>query len=43
MMADSRSVGDVRPSPNFGPRAGGKPVDILLLHYTDMATAERGD
>jgi len=33
-----------RPSPNFGARAGaaegGGPVDILLLHYTGMATAE---
>lgn len=25
-----------RPSPNHGPRPAGKPVDILLLHYTDM-------
>ncbi len=25
-----------RPSPNHGPRAAGKPVDILLLHYTGM-------
>lgn len=29
------------PSPNHGPRAPGKPVDILLLHYTGMASAER--
>jgi len=29
-----------RPSPNHGPRPDGAPVDILLLHYTDMATAE---
>lgn len=29
-----------RPSPNHGPRQGDVPVDILLLHYTDMATAE---
>ncbi|GGF17525.1 N-acetylmuramoyl-L-alanine amidase [Aliidongia dinghuensis] len=27
-----------RPSPNFEPRSA--PVDILLLHYTGMATAE---
>lgn len=29
-----------RRSPNHGPRPDGLPVDILLLHYTDMATAE---
>ena len=27
-----------RPSPNHGPRPG-KPVDVLLLHYTGMASA----
>lgn len=27
------------PSPNFGPRAEGAAVDILLLHYTDMKSA----
>ena len=32
---------DEQPSPNFGRRAAGKPVDILLLHYTGMPTAER--
>lgn len=29
-----------RPSPNHEPRAAGLPVDILLLHYTGMKTAE---
>jgi N-acetylmuramoyl-L-alanine amidase len=29
-----------RPSPNHGVRAHGLPIDILLLHYTGMATAE---
>jgi N-acetylmuramoyl-L-alanine amidase len=29
-----------RPSPNHGPRAAGKPVDILLLHYTGMPSEE---
>ena len=28
------------PSPNHGPRVGTKPVDILLLHYTGMASEE---
>ena len=28
------------PSPNFGPRADGVAVDILLLHYTGMPSAE---
>ena len=32
---------EFRPSPNFGPRAAGKPVDILLLHYTGMPSGER--
>lgn len=30
----------LRPSPNHGVRAPGKPVDILLLHYTGMRTEE---
>lgn len=29
-----------RPSPNHGPRVAGKPVDILLLHYTGMISEE---
>lgn len=29
-----------RPSPNFDERRPGAPVDILLLHYTGMRTAE---
>ena len=29
-----------RPSPNFGPRPDGVPIDILLLHYTGMASAQ---
>jgi N-acetylmuramoyl-L-alanine amidase len=29
-----------RPSPNHDARPGGQPIDILLLHYTDMASAE---
>ena len=28
------------PSPNHGPRVGGAPVDILLLHYTQMQSGE---
>lgn len=30
----------ILPSPNIDPRAEGKRVRILLLHYTDMASAE---
>jgi N-acetylmuramoyl-L-alanine amidase len=30
----------VRPSPNFDDRAAGTPIDILLLHYTGMKSAE---
>ena len=33
---DSRLVERVRPSPNFGARAAGKAVDMVLLHYTGM-------
>ncbi len=29
-----------RPSPNHGPRAAGAAIDILVLHYTGMATAD---
>jgi len=29
-----------RPSPNFDPRPEGVPIDILVLHYTGMRTAE---
>ena len=29
-----------RPSPNCGPRPEGIPVDMLVLHYTGMASAE---
>jgi N-acetylmuramoyl-L-alanine amidase len=29
-----------RPSPNHDARPDGQPVDILLLHYTDMESAE---
>jgi N-acetylmuramoyl-L-alanine amidase len=28
------------PSPNFGPRVGGGPIDILLLHYTGMQSEQ---
>ncbi len=31
---------DHRPSPNHEPRAAGKPVDILILHYTGMRSPE---
>lgn len=29
-----------QPSPNVEPRRGGGPIDILLIHYTGMASAE---
>jgi N-acetylmuramoyl-L-alanine amidase len=32
---------DHQPSPNFGPRVGGGPIDILLFHYTGMEPGER--
>ncbi|POF28737.1 N-acetylmuramoyl-L-alanine amidase [Roseibium marinum] len=30
----------VHPSPNHGPRVPGVPVDMVILHYTGMTTAE---
>ena len=36
---DSAEAAQVRPSPNFGARAGGRLPDMLLLHYTDMPSA----
>jgi N-acetylmuramoyl-L-alanine amidase len=37
---DSPLVDQVRPSPNHQPRRGGARPDILLLHYTGMATTQ---
>lgn len=39
-VPDSRLVTEVRPSPNVDMRRGGAEPDILLLHYTGMASAE---
>jgi N-acetylmuramoyl-L-alanine amidase len=47
LVADSALVDHLRPSPNFGARAAGKTIDMVLLHYTGMPagrgldTAER--
>lgn len=41
MRADSPLATALRPSPNFGARAEGAATDILLLHYTDMPSAEQ--
>jgi N-acetylmuramoyl-L-alanine amidase len=38
---DTALVGAVHPSPNFGPRRGGVQPDILLLHYTGVASAAK--
>lgn len=40
MIADTALAATLRPSPNFGPRPDGVAAEILLLHYTDMPTAE---
>ena len=37
--ADSPLVAQLRASPNFEPRRGG-PADMLILHYTGMASAQ---
>jgi N-acetylmuramoyl-L-alanine amidase len=39
-MMSPALVIEQHPSPHHGPRAAGKPVDILLLHYTGMRSAE---
>jgi N-acetylmuramoyl-L-alanine amidase len=39
-LSRTRLAHEWRPSPNVGPRRDGRPADILLLHYTGMATAE---
>lgn len=43
MGSDALSAAEVlieAPSPNFGPRRGGAVPDIVVLHYTGMASAE---
>jgi len=40
MSPDTPLAGRLSPSPNFGRRAEGRAIDTLLLHYTDMPTAE---
>ena len=37
---DSPCVSTIRSSINFGKRAHGKPLDMLILHYTGMKTPE---
>jgi N-acetylmuramoyl-L-alanine amidase len=39
-LSRTRLAHDWRPSPNFNARGDGRPADILLLHYTGMASAE---
>lgn len=41
LKPDSALVGAVRPSPNFGTRRGAMRPDMLLLHYTGVATAAK--
>ena len=40
-MIRSRLAGQFVLSPNVEPRRNGRPVDMLVLHYTGMATAAR--
>ena len=43
MGSDALSAAEIlieAPSPNFGPRRGGAVPDIVVLHYTGMASAE---
>ncbi len=37
---DSEICDEIRPSPNFGVRAEGVPLDMLILHYTGMPDGE---
>lgn len=41
LAADSRLVAALHPSPCFEPRRDGAAADMLLLHYTGMASCER--
>ncbi|PVB61611.1 N-acetylmuramoyl-L-alanine amidase [Labrenzia sp. 011] len=40
VKADTGVTARVHPSPNHGPRAPGVPIDMVILHYTGMKTAE---
>lgn len=41
VAADTDHPGAVwHPSPNFGPRRHGRPPDLIMLHYTAMATPD---
>ena len=40
-MKGTKLVREIQASPNFGERQGGKPVTILLLHYTGMSDARK--
>ena len=39
-MPDSSVASDVIASPNFNERRGGKPADMIVLHYTGMTDTE---
>jgi len=40
VQTDTRVKARVHPSPNHNERAPGAPIDMLILHYTGMQTAE---
>jgi len=40
VATDTGVKASVHPSPNHGPRAQGVPVDMVVLHYTGMPTAD---
>ncbi len=40
VATDTGVKASVHPSPNHGPRAEGVPIDMVVLHYTGMRTAE---
>lgn len=40
-QGDSTLVTGFSPSPNFGPRPDGVPIDVIILHYTGMPDAQK--
>lgn len=40
-MNGTKLAHKIQTSPNFGPRQNGKPVSLILLHYTGMSSAQK--
>lgn len=42
-FAPDFATAEIRVSPNFGPRRGGLPLDMIILHYTGMESGEAAE